>query len=515
MLTFAACIPVLLLLFCLLFLKLSAAKSGALSLLASLIVGWLVFGMNITGVSVALSKGMSLALYVLLIIWAAIFLYQLLEQYKAVDVIAKNVILFIKDPFAQFLMLSWLFSSVLQGIAGFGVPVIIVVPILLRLGFDPIKSAAAVLLGHCWSVSFGSMGSSYFTIFLVSKLPQQSLGYAMILFDAAAMVLMGFFVCFIHGEFASVRKGVFYVIPSSLAMVAVMLGTVRLEMHSLVGLLSALAGLLTMAIMYIVKEKPSMPEAPFKGELTLGQALLPYSSVIALSLLFGLLPLGKLFIAFRYPETSTALGYLAVAESAYAKIKIFGHPAPVIVLSIGLSALVYAKLGVWRSERFHSALRKTVAKCIPTSVSLTFLISMALVMMDSGMTAQLAQGAAAVSGGFYPLFAPLVGILGSFITGSNTNSNIIFGKFQFSVAESLGVSTVLMCGLQSIAGSVGVSIGPTNILMAASATGMSGQESRIYKKVMAFVLLAALALGVINFLLLMVFKVHLPGGIIQ
>jgi len=142
-----------------------------------------------------------------------------------------------------------------------------------------------------------------------------------------------------------------------------------------------------------------------------------------------------------------------------------------------------------------------------------FLITMALVMMDSGMTARLAQGAAAVTGIFYPLFAPLVGILGSFITGSNTNSNIIFGKFQFSVAETLGVSTILMSGLQSIAGSVGVSIGPTNILMASSAIGMSGQESRIYKKVIAFVLLAALLLGAMNFIAAAVVHPQLQGVI--
>ncbi len=513
MITLLACVPVLALLFCLLFLKLSAAKSGAFSLLAALLIGWLAFGMGAMGTFVALSKGMSLALYVLLIIWAAIFLYQLLEEFKAVDVISGNVLLFVKDPFVQFLMLSWLFASVLQGIAGFGVPVIIVVPILLRLGFDPLKSAAAVLLGHCWSVSFGSMGSSYFTIFLVTKLDQQSLGYAMVLFDAFAMVFMGFCVCLIHGGAASVKKGFYYILPSSLAMAAVMAGTVRLEMHSLVGLLSALAGLITMAILYVIKEKPAMPAAPFRGQLTLGQALLPYSSVIALSLLFQLLPLGRFFLAFRYPQTATSAGYLAAAESAYAKIKLFGHPAPIIVLSVILTTLAYKKLGIWRSDKFRVALKKTADKCIPTSISLVFLISMALVMMDSGMTARLAQGAAALSGGFYPLFAPLVGILGSFITGSNTNSNVIFGKFQFSVAESLGVSTVLMCGLQSIAGSVGVSIGPTNILMAASATGMAGGESRIYKKVIGFVLAAALMLGIINYLLLMVFKPQLSGGI--
>ena len=134
---------------------------------------------------------------------------------------------------------------------------------------------------------------------------------------------------------------------------------------------------------------------------------------------------------------------------------------------------------------------------------------MALVMMDSGMTTTLAGSIARITGNFYPIIAPFIGILGSFITGSNTNSNVIFGKFQVSVAESLNVNPYLMAGLQSIAGSIGVSLGPTTILMAASASGLTGKESDIYRMVMKPVLITGLALGIVNYLLLFVFKINI------
>ena len=129
----------------------------------------------------------------------------------------------------------------------------------------------------------------------------------------------------------------------------------------------------------------------------------------------------------------------------------------------------YKQIGIFTKEKLADVKIQAVKKSISTSITLFFLISMALVMMDSGMTATLADTVAAITGGVFPLVAPFFGVLGSFITGSNTNSNVIFGKFQVSVAESLQIDPYIMAALQSIAGSVGVALGPTNILMGASA----------------------------------------------
>ncbi len=508
---FLAFVPILLLLFCLLGMKLSASKAGAAVLLVAIGLAGGFFGMGIQGTSVALSKGLSLALYVLLIIWAAIFLYHLVDEFKAIEVINRTIVHFIQDSFVQFLMLSWLFASVLQGIAGFGVPVVIVVPILVQLGFEPRLSAAAVLLGHSWSVSFGSMGSSFFTIFLVTNLPQQNLGYAMALFDFVAMVMMGLSVCYLYGGLKYVRRGLVYVVPTSLVMICVTLGTLYFSMVSLVGLMTALAGLISMIIIYVLKERPVFRENPAQGPMSLGLAVLPYGMVVLLSLLFQFANLGRYFIAFKYPEVVTGLGYVVAQEETYAKIKLFGHPAPIILMAALIGIWAYRRGGIWERQKFETALVKTVKKCIPTSISLALLISMALVMMDSGMTHQLALSASGATGKYYPLFAPLVGILGSFITGSNTNSNVIFGRFQYTVAQTLGVDSTLMAGVQSISGSVGVSMGPTNILMASSATKLSGQESQLYKMVLGPVLLTAAVMGVLNYLLLTVFNVAIGG----
>lgn len=500
--TFFSLLPLITLLFCLLVLKYPASRAGGLSILVAVLCAFFFFGMDAYGLSIAMGKGLSLAVYVLLIIWAAVFLYHTVYEFGAIDVINKNIVIFIRDPFVQFLLLSWLFASVLQGIAGFGVPVIIVVPILIHLGFDPLKSVAAVLLGHSWSVSFGSMGSSFFTIFLVTGLDQQRIGYAMVLFDLVAMLMTGMTVAYIYGGLPSLKKALFYILPVSAVMTAVMTLVVYLNLVSLVGLMGALSGFVTMYLLYRLKEKPEKVTALYKNQLTLLDALLPYVIIIVLSLLFPLMNLDQYHVAFQFPEYTTALGYFVKAEPAYSKIKLFGHPAPIIMAAAALTMLRYSRIGIYTKEKLKTVWAKTVKKSINTTITLVFLIGMALIMMDSGMTTTLATTVAAITGSIYPLAAPFFGVLGSFITGSNTNSNVIFGKFQVSVAESLMVDPYIMAGLQSIAGSIGVALGPTTILMAASASGLSGKESLIYGKVLKPVLLTALVLGVVNLALL-------------
>ena len=505
MTTIFSFLPILILLFCLIVLKLSASKAGAISLLIALAIAFWVFGLDAFGLTVSLGKGMSLAFYVLLIIWAAVFLYHLVDEFKATEVINKNIVILIKDPFVQFLLLAWLFSSVLQGIAGFGVPVIIVVPILIQLGFDPVVSTAAVLIGHSWSVSFGSMGSSFSTLYLVTNIPQKYLGITMGMFDVVAMLCTGMAVCYLYGGFKYVKKGLQYIIPTSIIMSVVLFGTVQLEMTSLVGLMTALAGLLFMFFMHKIRSGAKFPEKLYANSLNLGQAVLPYGVIIVLSLFFQVLKMDKISLAFKFPHFTTALGYAVNAEKAYSKIRLFGHPAPVIAVAALAGILVYRQTKIWSVEKFRNVLNKTANKCVPTSISLMFLIMMALIMMDSGMTNQFAISTAKLTGKFYPIFAPFFGVLGSFITGSNTNSNVIFGKFQYSVAQTIGVSGAVMSGAQSIGGSVGVSMGPTTVLMGCSAAKLVGQESLVYRKVMGFTLLTALALGIMNYLLLIQF----------
>ncbi|MCL2694485.1 MAG: L-lactate permease, partial [Oscillospiraceae bacterium] len=128
--------------------------------------------------------------------------------------------------------------------------------------------------------------------------------------------------------------------------------------------------------------------------------------------------------------------------------------------------------------------------------------NMSLIMMDSGMMLQLAKSVANFTGNLYPFVAPFIGVMASFMTGNNTNSNVMFGEFQYTVAHELGVSGAVMSAAQSISAAAGCAIGSTLVLMGALATKQDGKESLIFRKLIPLVLLNAFILGIINFVLL-------------
>lgn len=501
MLSVLSFLPIIALLIGLIGLKFTAVKSGIIALSLSTVIAVFAFGFEAQGLLIAIGKGLSLAFYVLVIIWSAMFLYHVVWTFKAIHTITANITHFISDPFVQFLMLAWLFSAALQGVAGFGVPVVIVVPILISLGFEPIKATVAVLLGHSWAVSFGSMGSSFYTISLVTNLEPQQVGFAMAIFNGVAMVLMGLFVCYFYDGFKDIKKGLLYVLPTSAVMMVTMILSLWLNLLSMVSLLSALAGLLTLYGIFRLKEKPVKKEKIQSEYMSIWTALLPYGIILALTLGFQMLPLDHIALSFRFDASQTALGYFVKAEDAYAKLKLFGHPGPILLLASFGALLAYYQMGQFSKAKLKTVVQTTVKKCMPTTKSLTFLIVMALVMMDSGMTEKMAYTVTLLTGSFYVFFAPFIGVLGSFITGSNTNSNVLFGKFQYDIAMALNVSPYLMCGVQSIAGSIGVGLGPTTLLMSATAAGLGGQESDLYRRVLPPILLTAGLMGLLHGLL--------------
>ncbi|HAK40484.1 MAG TPA: hypothetical protein DCM24_01620 [Synergistaceae bacterium] len=496
-----ASLPIILLLFSLLVLKTTARKAGASAFLASAIIAVSFFGLGSTGLAISVGKGVALAIYVSLIITAAIYLYNIVNDLKAVDVISEHLVHHIQDPFVLFLLLAWLFSSFLQGIAGFGVPVAIVAPILLRLGYDPLMSVAAVLIGHCWSISFGSMGSSLFALSLVTSLAPRNLALWMGVYDMAALVFTGAAVAWLYGGWKSLRNGWRYILLGSTGVSAFMFVVISLDLTSLIGLISTIFGMVVFVGYYKFRNSSTPSQVP-TNKMSFAEAILPYALIVVASVGLQFVPYRISILSFNFPAYETALGFSASAAKGFAAISLLRHPAPIILMCGGISLLYYRQRGLWDSKRFLPVVRATFDKCIPTFISLVFLVSTATIMMGSGMTERIAQGVASMTGSFYPLFAPFIGILGAFITGSNTNSNVIFGSFQKTIAETMQVNPVAMSGVQSIGGSVGCAVGPTQVLLGTSSVGLQGKESDVYKILVTKVLLLGLILGILNIVIL-------------
>lgn len=494
-------LPILLLLFCLLILKMSAIKASAISFLIAAVIFFVKYQSGIIGMAISMAKGFSLALFVVLIIWSAMFLYNLVKEVGALNIIDKNLEIIFTDRFTQFLLLTWIFSAFLQGIAGFGVPVIVVTPILIALGFDPLVSVAAVLVGHSWSISFGSMGSSIYAIGMVTHVPQNEIVIYMAIFGCLTLCCTGLTVCFIYGGVRQVLTGLPYIIAIAPFMGIVLYLLARFEMFSVTGLLTGLTGIIVCFILNKVKHGKKTKLTLYKEELNLFQAILPYLLIVVFSILFYIIK-PKFEIGLDFDGYMTGLGNVVAGEEDYVTFNILKYPFSIIMISSIISMVVFYKKRIFNKEKVKLILENTVQKCISTTITIVFLLNMAVIMMDSGMITEIAETLIAVTGNIYPLVAPIIGLLGAFITGSNTNSNVIFGYLQEVAANSIGMSAAIMCAVQSIGASIGCAIGPTTVSLGATAAQIQGEESKIYKKTLIPILLTAVLLGIMNLIII-------------
>jgi lactate permease len=517
-------LPILALVVTILGLKWGAPRAGAVSWLVVAAVALLFFGADGRLVGIGSSKGLSLSLFVLSILWTSVLLYNVIDRLGGIEVIGRTMTRLVGDPLAQALVVGWAFSGFMQGIAGFGVPVAVVAPLMVLMGFSPTRAAAIVLVGHAWAVSFGSMGSSYYTIQLVTGLPGEEIGPHMAALFALPIVLTGLAVAHLQGGMTSVRRGAGAILVMGGAM------AVSVWLMASIGapqIASIVPGLVGCGVGWLVLRTPllgrrQVPEvstpqtAPSEANSHPGAgpgfhlAFLPYYLLLIFSVLSQIPAVKSLGAELQwgldYPATETALGYDEDAQDDYAPIRLLRHPAPLILLSLAVTSLVYTIMGRWKPGTAVAAFRRTYDQCVPTSVGVATMVMMALVMTDTGMTALLGRTIADGTGPVFALFSPYIGVLGTFMTGSNTSSNVMFGALQLETAHTLGLGALTVASIQSIGGSLGSSIAPAKVLVGTAIVGLSGREHEVLRRTIPYCLGIVLLVGIEAWVLVHVFS---------
>ncbi len=503
--------PVVFLVAAIVWLSWSVPRVGAGACVLALALALLVFGAEPRHAAIAAAKGISLSLFVLTIVWTSVYLYNVLDRLKAIDSIGRSMTALAGDGLAQALIIGWGFSSFIQGITGFGVPVAVAAPLLIMLGFSPARAAAMALVGHGWAVTFGSMASSYYTIQLVTGIEGEVIAPHMALLFAPVIVASGALVAHIQGGLPAVGRSLPLVVVAGSIMAGAM------YVLALVGapqIASTVPGILGMAAIAMLARTPLLLPAQRAASvgaagdtaaeqssklMPLVLALLPYLLLVTLSVISQIGPVMEavsgLRLAADYPGFTTAQGFMVEPADNYAPISLLNHPAPLIVMSTLASVLAYAATGWWRKGVALEAVRLTYRQSRSSTLSVTTMVVMAVVMADTGMTVLLAKGIAGVSGPLFPLVSPFIGLLGSFMSGSNTNSNVMFGLLQMETARALGIGAVTISSIQSIGASVGSSMAPAKVLVAAAVVGLGGQERSIFRGVIPYIIALVLLAG--------------------
>ena len=244
------------------------------------------------------------------------------------------------------------------------------------------------------------------------------------------------------------------------------------------------------------------------------QAFVPYIVLSVLTLVALLITplkmaLEKISFSFSFPQTVTGYAFVNESVENFSPFTPFTHASFYLLLSAVIGIWYYSRKGWMRTEQIHSIFKKSAAMTLPSGIALICLVVMSKIMDGTGQTIILANGITQVLGKIYVLLAPFVGMLGSFMTGSNMSSNILFGGFQVATAKILHISAPAMLGAQTAGGAIGSIISLSKIRQRRQT--FLGSEGKVLREVFSIAIPAAFIIGFIIWNLMYINKYQIDA----
>jgi lactate permease len=491
-----AALPILAVLVLMLGAGWSAARAGTVAAIGTLLLAVFGFGFGgpadpfpvAVGVTGVLAEAGFVALTVIAIIGPALGIHHLQQRTGATAVLRAGLARISADPRVAALLVAWFFTLFIEGAAGFGTPVALAAPFLVAAGFRPVAAVTAAMIGHAAGVSFGAVGTPVLAQVQVTGQPGAALAWATApyhlvlggILAAAVMVIIGRAVPAGRPPWGwGAVAAVLFFVPYGL--IARFVGP---ELPSLAG---ALLGTITfVALVAMIRRwsRHSTPLAPVTydpghdnpgrgsargDEMSLLRAGAPYLMLV------GIVLLTRLVSPIRQALQAVELRWQLFDQFSGGVAPLY-HPA--LLLSVAFLAGAISQRAA--PAKVRDAFLTATGQLAPVLIALVAMITIALTMSRSGMTDQLAQ-TAANTGPWWPLLAPAVGALGTFVTGSATASNVLFSEFQQTTAHATGLPVLPLLGAQGFGAAAGNIICPHNIVAAAATVGLSGQEGRVLR----------------------------------
>jgi len=366
-------------------------------------------------------------------------------------------------------------------------------PFLVNAGFGRVEAVTIALVGHAVGVSFGAVGTPVLPQIAATGLGGRALSASTGLYHALVgwvmpLIVMGMVTRSIPLEG---RRGLgiwgwtllaaaLFLLPSWL--IATFVGP---ELPTLGA--SLVGGVVFVAALVATRRRSSPAatgvDAPSTGALL--RAAAPYIVLVALVLVTRLVP----FVRAHLDDIAIAwqLGPFS------GRMAILYHPGTMLFLGF--------LVGAWGQRAaaadVAAAARRALAQLGPVTLALVAMLGLSRVMVYAGMVDAMAVAVAGAAGAAWPVLAPFVGALGTFVTGSATASNILFTDFQQATAQRLGLPVAALLGAQGFGAAVGNIICPHNIIAAGATVNLTGREGEVLRRTLGVALLYALLGGLL------------------
>lgn len=462
-----------------------AARAGAVTAVVTLVLAVVFFDFGGSddpfdtwpGIAGVLAEAAFIAATVVAIIGPALGIHHLQERTGATARLRSALSQLHPDPRVGALVIAWFFALFMEGAAGFGTPVALAAPFLVAAGFQPVTAVTMALIGHAAGVSFGAVGTPVIAQLAIVDASGDDLARATATYHLALGWILLLVVLVLIGRATEGRSapwgwgalaGVLFFVPFGLIAF-----TVGPELPTLGG---ALIGVVAFAVVARRHRRSTSDvdtsQEPDVGreEMPVARAAAPYLVLVVLVLVTRLVgPVGDQLERVELAwSTDTGFG---------GSVRPLVHPALLLSLAFVAGAVAQRTTTTVVRDAFWTATKRLG----PVVAALVAMVTIARAMSQAGMTAELAE-AAATTGAAWPLFAPAVGALGTFVTGSATASNVLFTELQESTAESTGLPVTPLLGAQGFGAAVGNIVCPHNIVAAVATVGLTGQEGTVLRR---------------------------------
>lgn len=518
---FLAVLPIVVLLVLLVPLAWRAPEAGPIGMFAAAAVALFAFQTPWDTVAVAGAKGVWDAIFILYVVWPALLLYHVTNQAGAFEALRRGITRFSRNELFIIMALGWVFSSFLQGIAGFGTPIAVVAPLLLAIGVKPVYAVVFPLIAHLWAKFFGTLAVGWLaTLQVVNLADERGAAFQTGLLLIIPTVLGGLTVAWMYGRMAAVRHALPLVLIIALIQGG---GQAAFALFSPV-LATFIPATLALVALYPLSnwkrydqpaegiiERPAMQERPkdeaegAEAPMSLAMSFLPYIVLTVVTLAVLVVPpvndaLGFLRVGMPFPAVSTGLGVVNEATDPYSPFAPLTHPGTFLLITSLVTWLVYRSRDYYRAWRERTRpepiWRELVGDAVPSSVPVIAFLVMSRLMDHSAQTTALALGIADVAPPVvFAFFASWIGALGAFMTSSSTSSNVLFADLQSTVAELRELPESAIIAAQSAGGAVGNAIAPANVVLGASTTGITGKEGEVLAKTLPWTVIALILTG--------------------
>ena len=511
-----------------------SSKALPLSALVAYIVVLLVFKQDARLVNANVISGALLALTPLSIIAGAIFLFKCMEITGALAILRKSLDGVSENPVAQLMIVGWAFMFLIEGASGFGTPAAIAAPILYSLGFPALRVALFCLVLNTIPVTFGAMGTPVWFGLSLLQLPQESVReiaqQAALINTIAAPVIVILALRLVVSDAADIKKNLLFILLSTCACTLPYLGLsyFGVEFPSLLGGLIGLIITLLLAKYKIGIEAVNRPtdnrpaateQAPAKTVplKTLIKAAFPLWGTVLLLVLTRLPELGlKALLQATEPALHISLGFLGtfhISTSLVASLTdilntavTWKHSVLYIPSIIPFAVTGSVTLWLFRQQAEPNTLKiagqQTLARMrTPFFAMLGALIFVNMMMLgdssgqNSAAVAQIGHHLAQITGANWTFFAPLLGALGSFFSGSATISNLTFAGIQTTIAEQLSLPLTTILALQSVGAAMGNMVCINNIVAVTAILGLQNRDGDILKNTSLILAVFAVVAG--------------------